>query len=444
MNDTRDPLTELEPTQPAVEAADSMDAQELDAAQQSLADAMQVSFRLLTVIMVCLVLFYIFGSGWFQVSEQEKAVRLFFGEIAGDQSQQVLEPGWKPNWPYPVGENVRIPTAPRTIMIDKAFWFEVTERDQGKTLDEMAGGAGPLNPELDGALITGDANVVHAQFEASYRIGDGPSDPINYVTNVGDVALADALVRSAAESGIIRAVAEVEADDAVRGRINQNRAKLYANEILDGLATGIEITTLPAKRTTMPLSVLAAYRQVNDAESERANLINQARQEATQILRDTAGPGADGLFRLIQDFELAQSAGDAERAAELQALLDRSLTDQRLPEAYGGEPIVGEVRSTLNGALAFRTQEVEQIRTEVQRFESLLEMHGEVPAIVENRVRENARRAILGGEDNEAFWLAPGEIRIQVNRDPDVQRRVDERRLQAIQEQSNERREVIR
>ncbi|WP_428387500.1 SPFH domain-containing protein [Mucisphaera sp.] len=436
-------MTEEHPKTPGPEATPyqpephPQDRQEEDAAQQSLADALRVSFRLLSFIMVILVAFYAF-SGTFQVQEQQKAVRLFFGKIAGEPGQQVYGPGWHLGWPYPIEDKIMIPTAPRTISINEPFWFEVTEANQGRTLDDMAAGAGPLNPERDGALITGDANIVHAQFEIGYRIGDGPNDPIHYVTNVGDTDKADELVRSAVESAIIQAVAEINADDAVRGRINQNRARRIAQDTLAELETGIEITTLAASRTTMPLSVLAAYREVNDAESERANLINQARQEATQILRDTAGPGADGLFDLIQAYEFAQTAGDTDEVDLLQDQLDTALTNQMLPDEFGGLPIVGEVRSIINTAATFRTQEVEAIRSEVRRFESILAEHRTNPTIVENRIREAARRDILSGESNEAFYLAPGQIRIQVNRDPDVQRRIDEQRIQAIDAQANE------
>ncbi|MEQ9460982.1 MAG: SPFH domain-containing protein [Phycisphaeraceae bacterium] len=437
MNQDNDPISQLQDAPAASEpVVDPRDEQVFDPAQQSLADALQVSFRVLAIIMAFLVVLYL-ASGTKRVEEQEKAVQLFFGNIAGEPGQQTYGPGWHLGWPRPIGDWIVVPTAPRTIRIDRAFWFQVTEANQGRTLDDLSGSAGPLNPEFDGALITGDANVVHAQYEVAYRIGDGPSDPIDFVVNVGTVEKADELVRSAVESGILRAVAEIEADDAVRGRINQTLSLRYAQETLSNLKTGVELTTLAANRTTMPLSVRAAYREVNDAESERANLINQARQESTQILRDTAGPGADGLFEMIQAYEIAQTAGETDASERMQAMLDNALSNQQLPIEFGGQPIVGEVRSILNTASSFRTQEVERIRTEVRRFESVLAEHRSNPTIVENRILQDTRRQILSGESNEAFYLAPGQVRIQINRDPDVQREIDEQRMQAIDAQSN-------
>ena len=54
-------------------------AEQLDPAQQSLADALRVSFGFLKVAMVILVVFYLF-SGFFNVPSREVSVRLRFGD----------------------------------------------------------------------------------------------------------------------------------------------------------------------------------------------------------------------------------------------------------------------------------------------------------------------------------------------------------------------------
>ena len=81
----------LDPSQQGVERGRD-DRPGLDAAHQSLADALRVSFWVLKLAMLLLVVVYLF-SGVFNVREQEIAVCLRFGRIVGSPGQQVLEPG---------------------------------------------------------------------------------------------------------------------------------------------------------------------------------------------------------------------------------------------------------------------------------------------------------------------------------------------------------------
>lgn len=132
----------------------------IDPAQQSLADALRVSFTILKLIMLVLVVFYL-GSNIFNVPTQNTAVRLRFGEVVSDP----LPPGG-PHFamPYPIEQVINIRTSPQTLSLSRQFWFEVTDADAGKTASELADSKqGPLNPERDGYLITGDSNIVHTK-----------------------------------------------------------------------------------------------------------------------------------------------------------------------------------------------------------------------------------------------------------------------------------------
>lgn len=422
-------MSEISPEQssapPRLEAVESDRPLEVDPAAKSLSDALRVSFSILKVLMIVLVIAYVF-SGMFRVPEQNRAVRLMFGQIVGEGENRVLEPGWHFNAPVPIGDYILVPTASQQLSVNQAFWFEGTP---GQTLAEQIGRAGPLNPLIDGSLLTGDANIVHARYDVSYTI----SDVVAYVENVGDPVLARSLVRDAAERGIVRSVAEVEADELIGGRANQDKARRVAQQALDDIDAGITIQTFAARSTAMPLSVFAAYQQVSNAESERAKLIDEARKQYADILGQTAGAAYTSLYDLVQAFELASARGDAEEADELRAELDRAIADLQMSDARGGQRIGGEVAEVINAAITDRTQIVESVKAEADTFNQLLEQYRRSPELLTNRLWQEARQEVFTG-DVETIYAPTGDLWIETGNDPRVTREREQRRLEAERE----------
>ena len=147
----------------------------LDPAQQSLADALRVSFLLLKMVMTIVVIVYV-ARGIFSVGSQQVAVRLRFGDIVGDTpEQQVLTEGAHFALPSPFERVIQISTQEAEVQLENQFFFQRGEADLGKTTDELAMlPSRPLNPTEDGSLLTGDANIIHATWTVKYRIGRRP------------------------------------------------------------------------------------------------------------------------------------------------------------------------------------------------------------------------------------------------------------------------------
>ena len=61
----------------------------VDAGSQALAEALRSSFAIVKIVMVLMVLVF-FGSGFFQVGPQEKAVILRFGRPVGEGQKPCL------------------------------------------------------------------------------------------------------------------------------------------------------------------------------------------------------------------------------------------------------------------------------------------------------------------------------------------------------------------
>lgn len=404
-----------------------------DPAQQSLADALRVSFTVLKAAMVALLVIYLF-TGVFRVEEQYRAVRLRFGKIVGDPGQQVYGPGWHFGLPYPIEQKIIVPVAPRTVSITDQFWYQTT--GSGLTPQELAASAGPLNPAEDGSLLTGDANIVHGRFQATYII----SDPARYVRNVGSLEKADAIVRNVVEQGIVFAVAQTEADAVIRNQIDRHVAVSRMQDVLDELETGITLReqTFALTDRTMPLPVRSAYQAVINAESERARLVEVARQERTGILNAAAGEAHDALFDLVQSYERARAAQEAQRAEALSDQIDRAFDTLAVRTDAGPVPIGGEAAAIINRAHTYSTQIVQRVKAESNTFQSLLEQHRLNPELVRSQLWQGARQQIFTGDVETIYAPTQDRLNVLVNRDPRIAREREKQRLEAEQEAARE------
>ena len=101
---------ELAPQQaspPPAQAEDVGDA--FDPAQQSLAEALKVSFGILKFAMFGLLVAYCL-SGTFSVGSNEVALRLRFGDYVGAPGQRVLERGTYLAAPFPIEQVIKVDT----------------------------------------------------------------------------------------------------------------------------------------------------------------------------------------------------------------------------------------------------------------------------------------------------------------------------------------------
>jgi regulator of protease activity HflC (stomatin/prohibitin superfamily) len=378
---------------------------------------------ILKVIMVFMLIAYCL-SGFFIVEKEKVAVRLRFGKIVGKDAQQVYQKGWYFGWPRPIGEVLTVPITQRNIVINDAFWFEAVPGSVGRSLDELPPPRGGLNPEKDGSLLTGEANIIHGQFTIIYKI----TNAVAYVQHVGSIELADQLVRAAAEEGIVFTVAQADADALIKKRFDETVAKTAIQNVLDALDTGITITKAQMDNSTMPLSVRPAYTEVINAELERATKIDKARRERVTTLNAAAGEAHEPLFKLIHNYELAHATGDTEAAQAIISLLDTAFDRLEID----GLPLGGEAARILSEAKTYRTQVVEQVKAEANCFNSLLELYRSNPQLVRSRLWQRARETIFTG-DVETFYT-DGQIYIGTNRDPEIRRQKEQQQLQVDQQ----------
>ncbi len=385
----------------------------LDPADRALAEALRLSFGILKLVMLLLAAAYAF-SGLFSVGSNEVALRLRFGRYSGDADNRVLERGTYLAAPYPIEQVITIDTRPQSLVLDREFWYRIGQAERGRTQAEIRRSrSGPLDPLADGSLLTGDMHVVHARWSVTYHV----QDPVPYLTNVGDPALARDLVSCAAQQAIVHTVARLPADDFLKGTVDRGAAVSLAQEQLDRLATGIAIDAVALDEVSAPASVVDSFEAVTTAETDRSRRIVAADQERAKILGETAGEASGGLLRLIDALEEARAAGRDDEATALAADIDRAL-DGLLVD---GQPVGGEVARRINAAKTHRARVIEDVRGDREAFERLLPEYEKHPRLVLARLWAECREKIFTGKI-ETFYTAPGQLELQLNRDPAVQK----------------------
>ena len=416
---------------------------ELDPAHQSLADALRWTFRLLKGAMFVMLLLYLV-SGVFTIDEQEVGMRLRFGKMISVRGQPILKPGGPYfAWPFPIEQVVRVPTDDKQISLDKQFWFELLGKREQMLIDEIAAArAIPMNPERDGFLLTGDANIGHAKFTVGYKI----HEPDNYIRHIGDPAALDIVeaasivVRNVAEQAIVYTIARTPADRFQKGLMaaDIDIAKKHMQTSLDNLDSGIKVLTISVHQTVFPLSVKTAFRAVTDAQSERDKLIEEAQKFRVETLGGTAGDAYEFLLDLIADYELASQSKDAHRLEELDREFNQAFDELEVETDQGTKRIGGQVALVINGGRAYRTQVVADIAARAEYFNTLLPQYRQNPSIVLNRQWQDTIQSLFKVAD-EIIWLPPGQVYPVFSRDPELRKKREEEQLKAVQEKARSR-----
>jgi len=289
--------------------------------------------------------------------------------------------------------------------------------------------ARPLNPLRDGSLVTGDLNIAHARWTVTYRV----SDPVAFITNVGERPLAESLVGCAAQQGIVQAIAQLPADDLLKGVVNREVATAVAQRRLTEMGTGLTIDQLTLDKVSAPVSVIGSFDAVTTAESDRSQRIVSAQQDRARILGEAAGEGAEKILALLDRFERAGEAGTPDEIATAEREIEAALGDLSI----AGTAIGGEVAQVVNAAKTYRTQVVERVKGDSETFQRLLPQYERNPRIILSRLWEDARERILTG-DVETFYTVPGKLELQLNRDPVIQKERQQEQMRSLKEKQAE------
>ncbi|NLX23201.1 MAG: hypothetical protein GXY55_16240 [Phycisphaerae bacterium] len=395
----------------------------LDPANQSLADALRLSFYVLKFLMLILVVIFLL-SGLVCVDQSEVVVLSRFGRLVGD----AREPGLHFAWPSPVDEQIRVSTSLRTLAVD-AFWLELSEQDKTRSLSELDPRGSGLDPAVDGALLTGDRAIMHLLLNVQYRVNNEVrvranetdperqiSDVMLFVRNVShEEDLLRSVIQNAAVAEASRTTADVVWKDASRlAAAIQGRAQ----QVLDRLETGIALDKVAAEQSYFPLQAREEFLGVSTAENHKRQLINEAESERAKKLLGIAGPAWEALSEEIE--KLDQSSAEDEREGVIRRI-EEILETQATGEAGG----------MIRLAQRDREKIVADVLAEVSRFEAYLPEYKAGPDLVRRQLQA-AMLEKLFGQPGVVKWVLPAgdkELVLTLNKDPEEIREAERERM---------------
>lgn len=414
----------------------------LDPANQSLADALRVTFRLIQAAMVVLGVIFVF-SGFQSIKEGERGIRLLFGRVTGRD----LPSGFTFSFPYPFGELVKVTESGEPLKLDDEFWPFLSEAEKKQSVEALPSRPS-LTPGRDNSVITADEAIAHTRWSVVYKRRDIEQFAENIYPGTGNKDELRLIV-AAVQRGVVQAVATTTIDELLKQAEGDagsvaDRARTIAQRMLDSLGSGVVIEQLKLEEKMPPLRVRPAFSKVQAASSESTKLLEKANGDQNQILNEMAGAAADVLIELIDAYETAlrdpsSGPGEAER---ILATIDGVL-EGRAAEWKGRtiEPIVaGEVVKILSDAERYRTEIVSQRRAEATEFEAKLAQFQVNPLVVIHRDWAEALDAFLGRNNVQVMFVPANTNRMSLllSLDPSFQKEQERIDQELLNERANQ------
>ena len=391
----------------------------MNPANQSLAEALRLSYRVLQLVIVVLVVLF-FTSGFRTVESNQSGVFTRFGKIVPVGGTEALESGFQPTlWPYPIGEFVIFDVENRNVDISTDFWPRLRE---GQTLDEAtqrASVSDVLRPGIDGSLLTEDGGLAHLRLNAKYQI----DDPVRFVTQVPETYIdgvpdpadnlvkpkdaADKLVRVAVKRAAVRHAASsslqrvLDADEDLRYRIRQD-----AQALLDQIDSGIRLVSINIPDAIPPLAIKRTFNDLQDATLEAQRRIAEARKEAEDTLVGAAGEYYGELITLIREYERALDTGSAEAADAVLARMNAQLESDRTS---------GTASRIIARAQNYSSEIESTLGNEYQRFEAIRDQYRNQPDLVIQRLLWESYGGVFNQPDVETLFVPAGDGPVALN-----------------------------
>jgi regulator of protease activity HflC (stomatin/prohibitin superfamily) len=375
----------------------------MDPANQSLRDALRLSFRVLQVVIIVLVILFVF-SGFQTVEEGQSGVMLRWGRILEIDGREALEPGLKfSKWPYPAGEFVLFEEKGRSVDLGSTFWPSIPPGVAFEQAVERASVNDMLRPGRDGSLISSDGDLAHIKLEGEYEI----EDPVAFVNTVENRVAepgaldADRLVELALQRAVVHTAAGMELQEIVE-LTEEDKALVQrrAQQLLDRTDSGMRLSWIDTPiDPTPPLPIRRAYSELQAQKVQVAERIEKARENAAQELIAVAGPAYREIIALIEQYEQALDLDDRDQAQQLQRAIDQRLESDETS---------GDVSRIISSARSYRSQIESSLGSEARRFRTLLPAYREHPELVVARQWTEAVTRVLTRDDVEIMYVPAG------------------------------------
>lgn len=384
----------------------------MDAASQSLAEALRQSFRILKGVMVLLVILYA-GSGIKFLEPNEEAVVFRFGRLL----PAAYTSGALFAWPFPVDEVVRLPVKEANEMLLDSHMLWMTEDEKSKGLTFVSRGHEGLDPNRDGALLTGDGGLVHIRWIVTYRI----SDLVAYVRELSGRKMepAERLIRVLVENAAVAVASGMRTEDVYLERLEDvcGEVRRRVNAELDALGCGLSVTGVKAPLSIVPVQLRGAFEGAQQAENRKEKAVQDARKMRAEILSRAAGGAYEDVLAELDKLDAARAENREDEIVRIETRLD----------AIFENDASGEAGQMLKAAGSHYTTVVGRIESDLALYKALLPEFKRNPRLLFERLWDEYRNQVLNHREVTKIYRPFGiaQIRIKLGLDPE-QKKQDE------------------
>ena len=202
------------------------------------------------------------ASGVYFVQPNEEAVVTTFGAYSREEG-----PGARYHLPSPIEAVVKVP---------------VTDLQR---ID--IGGAQEQPVPQESLMLTRDENIIDVQFTVAWKV----ADPAKFVFTIRDP---NESIKAVAESAMREVVGQTDFTEILttqRGQVQQ-RALDLMQKTLDAWNAGITIVEVQIRSAQPPREVQAAFRDVQNAEQDKASAVNEGLSYKNRVVAEARGDAA--------------------------------------------------------------------------------------------------------------------------------------------------------
>ncbi len=216
-------------------------------------------------------------SGIYRVQPEELGVVLRFGKWIDTQ-----EPGLHYHLPYPI-DKVLLPKVTQVNQLQINSQIDTSAAGTAGAGSPDAAGA-PVHGEHSTQMMTGDENIVIAEYVVFWRIKDARQFLFN-------VLEPQAAVKMAAESAMHAVIGRNPIQAALSDKREEiaDQARTMLQHILDSYRAGILVTRVQLQRVDPPAAVIDAFNDVQRARADQERARNEAEAYANDILPRARG-----------------------------------------------------------------------------------------------------------------------------------------------------------
>lgn len=287
-----------------------------DIVKKSLRESLKkLSHYFFAVVISCLVLIHI-ASGIYQISENEQGVLLRFGKVIDSH----VMPGIHYRFPWPVDEIIKVPVKTvhsftlsdfAVLSMEQYGYYEDEDTNDYQSEDEPEyDPTEEYSDEMYAYCITGDNNIVFAEFEVKYTI----IDPAKYLFNMKG---SEETINHLGASAIIQCFSVRPVDELLTyGKKEcESFIKHQMQNRLDFLNSGIAIHFIEIKDCRPPNEVQPDFEKVINAQIHKRKMINEAESYVNGTIARAQGKASKAVEEALAEKNERnnKAMGDADR-----------------------------------------------------------------------------------------------------------------------------------